>query len=121
MVENSANLTKSLDENAMAQVDRLNDTEQSIANVIGGMEGISENTSQINQEIELLGNIKTSIGEIIEELADISEENATSAGETATAAKAVRKTMSGIEEASREIDSIAVDINNTINYFHNAS
>ena len=35
--------------------------------------GISENTSQINEEIELLGNIKASIGEIIEELADILE------------------------------------------------
>ena len=64
------------------------DTEKSIVNVIGGVEGISENTSQINEEIELLGNIKASIGEIIEELADISEENAASAGETATAALA---------------------------------
>lgn len=105
----------------MFRIHSINDTEKSIVNVIGGVEGISENTSQINQEIELLGNIKTSIGEIIEELADISEENASSAGETATAAKAVRKTMSGIEEASQEIDSIAVDINNIINYFHNAS
>lgn len=118
MIKTSAQLSDQLDKDAVNQMDKLQDTERSIGSVASSVEAIVQSTEQIHAEVKTLDQIKNDIGEVIENLSAISEENAACAEETAASANMMQTNVEKIRDASVEIDSIAEDLNITINYFH---
>ena len=81
-------------------------------------ESVKTSSDDISGRVQSLESSKNGLTEIISDLSAISEENAASTEETNASMEELNATFSLIAKAAEGLQTLAKDLADTINYFH---
>ncbi len=97
---------------------QLNNTKNDMDGVVLNVNNVDSSTKTIAEKVHMLNSLKTSFNDIIAELSAISQQNAASSEETNASMEELNATFTLISEAATELKSLAVSLNDKMNYFN---
>lgn len=118
--EDSANTLSVVDElgkNLEVQQEKLVDTLNRFNDVSGGIISSNESTEQINKQASDCNESRNSVIDIIQDLSALSEENAASTQQTTASMEELNATINLLAEEAKELQGLAVDLENDIKFF----
>ncbi|MCM1539007.1 MAG: methyl-accepting chemotaxis protein [bacterium] len=117
-IQKTSSLSDVLNESAVKQIGKIQDTRDMFDKVLNAVGEISEGTERIRTEVESIDVVKTSIGETVESLSSISEENAAASQETTASANLVNEDMRQLGQVSQDMLALAEALKKSVSFFH---
>ncbi len=116
--QSSMSVLDKLNESFGEQATQLDATRSDMEDMFVNAESVKTSSDDISGRVQSLESSKNGLTEIISDLSAISEENAASTEETNAAMEELNATFSLIAKAAEGLQTLAKDLADTINYFH---
>ena len=113
----SVKVMDSLNASIALQGESIASTQNDMNEMSENVAVVTDNTQNISRMIDNLNDAKIALVEIVQDLSAISEENAASSEQTNASMQELNATFSIIDESARRLQSLAMDLEESISYF----
>ena len=114
----SVDVMKVLSENVIEQGEQLGATKTDMEKMSANIDNVVSSAGEIEGRIDTLRKAKEELGLIIEDLSAISQQNAASTQETNASMEELSATFQLINADADKLSKLAMEMNNTISFFH---
>nr|MCR5098864.1 methyl-accepting chemotaxis protein [Lachnospiraceae bacterium] len=113
----SVEIIDKLNEGLSAQNEQLGSTKNDMDGMVENVHSVDDAARMIHEKIMLLNESKERLNAIISDLSAVSQENAASTQQTNASMEELNATFAVIEDAATDLKSLAIKLNDEINFF----